>query len=273
MTFSTDTVPDAPPEGDRGSTWDVATHGPVPRPDWVVTDLGAVDADVGLLTTGKEADVHVVRRRVDDGGGRHRDVLLAAERFPSHDHRLFHRDAGCLGGRPRPQEPGDPGHGPADGLRHGAQRRPVGGRGVRGARRAAVARPPGLPPRPARRDRDAHGVRRHPRRGRRPPRLATARPGRTATSPHATSSSSASGSSSRTGRSSSTSSATRGVSSTSSGTRRRCVAGSRCAASTSTVPRASGTPPPARPRAGDRDVHPSPGPSAHGSVGSEETWR
>ncbi|MGL5864734.1 MAG: serine protein kinase RIO [Dermatophilaceae bacterium] len=93
---SADTVPDAPPEGERWSTWDAATHGPSPRPPWVVTSLGAVDADLGVLKTGKEADVHVVRRWVP---GTERDATMAAKRFRTGDHRLFHRDAGYLEGR------------------------------------------------------------------------------------------------------------------------------------------------------------------------------
>ena len=94
--FSTDSAPDGPPEGERWSTWDIATHGPTPRPDWVITDLGAVEADLGVLKTGKEADVHLVRRWVP---GTDRDLTLAAKRYRSHENRLFHRDAGYLEGR------------------------------------------------------------------------------------------------------------------------------------------------------------------------------
>ena len=94
--FSLDTRPDAPPEGERWSTWDGAQHGPCPRPDWVITELGAVDADLGVLKTGKEADVHVVRRWLPGTGA---EVLMAAKRFRTGDHRLFHRDAGYLEGR------------------------------------------------------------------------------------------------------------------------------------------------------------------------------
>ena len=94
--FEVDTCPDGPPEGDRWSTWDGAQHGPCPRPDWVVTELGAVDAELGILKTGKEADVHVVRRWVPGTGT---EVLMAAKRFRTGDHRLFHRDAGYLEGR------------------------------------------------------------------------------------------------------------------------------------------------------------------------------
>lgn len=96
-----DTLPDAPPEGERWSTWDTAAHGPAPRPDWVITALAAVDADLGVLKTGKEADVHVIRRWIptDDGSVPTRDVLMAAKRFRTVEHRLFHRDAGYLEGR------------------------------------------------------------------------------------------------------------------------------------------------------------------------------
>ncbi|MCE1179400.1 MAG: phosphotransferase [Micrococcales bacterium] len=94
---SFDSHPDRPPEGERWSTWDAAGHGPGPRPDWVVTELGAVDADLGVLKSGKEADVHLVRRWVP--GRDDRDVVMAAKRFRTGDHRLFHRDAGYLEGR------------------------------------------------------------------------------------------------------------------------------------------------------------------------------
>ncbi|HYN28934.1 MAG TPA: RIO1 family regulatory kinase/ATPase [Dermatophilaceae bacterium] len=97
-TLAVDTRPDAPPEGLRWSTWDGATHGPRPRPAWVVTDLGAVEEDLGVLKTGKEADVHLLRRSVpgDDAG---RESVMAAKRYRGSEHRLFHRDAGYLEGR------------------------------------------------------------------------------------------------------------------------------------------------------------------------------
>ena len=95
--FAVDTNPDAPPEGDRWSSWDSASHGPKPRPDWIITDLGAVEEDLGVLKTGKEADVHLVRRWIPGDPGR--DVLMAGKRYRSSKHRLFHRDAGYLEGR------------------------------------------------------------------------------------------------------------------------------------------------------------------------------
>ena len=82
--------------GDTWSSWDGALHGPQPRPDWVITDLGAHDTELGILKTGKEADVHLVRRQVPDTD---RSVLLAAKRYREPEHRLFHRDAGYLEGR------------------------------------------------------------------------------------------------------------------------------------------------------------------------------
>lgn len=88
--------PDGPPAGDRWSTWTGAEHGPAPRPDWVVTEHAAVDTELGTLKTGKEADVHLVERAVP---GTDRGTLLAAKRFRTAEHRLFHRDAGYLEGR------------------------------------------------------------------------------------------------------------------------------------------------------------------------------
>jgi RIO kinase 1 len=77
------------------STWLEAEHGPEPFPDWVITDLGAVDTDLGVLKTGKEADVHLLERALPGGAS----TLLAAKRYRSSQHRLFHRDAGYLEGR------------------------------------------------------------------------------------------------------------------------------------------------------------------------------
>lgn len=77
------------------SSWDGAQHGPEPRPDWVVTDFAAVDTELGILKTGKEADVHLVHRGVPGG----RECLLAAKRYRTADHRLFHRDSSYQEGR------------------------------------------------------------------------------------------------------------------------------------------------------------------------------
>jgi len=62
----------------------------------VITDLGAVDEDLGILKSGKEADVHVIRRWIP---GTDTETRMAAKRFRDSDHRMFHRDAGYLEGR------------------------------------------------------------------------------------------------------------------------------------------------------------------------------
>lgn len=87
---------DAPTFGDRRSTWDRAEHGPTPRPGWVVTDLAAEDTELGVLKTGKEADVHLLRRSVGEAGP---SCVVAAKRYRTADHRLFHRDVQYLEGR------------------------------------------------------------------------------------------------------------------------------------------------------------------------------
>jgi len=85
----------------RWSTWSSVAqrlaHGPQPRPDWVVTEDGAVDTELGLLKTGKEADVFLLERAVP--GDPDRSVVLAAKRYRSEDHRSFHRSAAYTEGR------------------------------------------------------------------------------------------------------------------------------------------------------------------------------
>lgn len=77
------------------SSWDTATHGPEPIPDWVVTELSAMDTELGILKSGKEADVHLLQRAVPNGRG----TLLAAKRYRPAERRMFHRDAGYTDGR------------------------------------------------------------------------------------------------------------------------------------------------------------------------------
>jgi RIO kinase 1 len=88
-------VPDSEDPSPPWSTWDYATHGPEPFPDWLVTDLSALDTDLGVLKTGKEADVHLLRRAVPGGP----ESLLAAKRYRPAERRMFHRDAGYAEGR------------------------------------------------------------------------------------------------------------------------------------------------------------------------------
>ena len=109
------------PEGaDRWSTWGEGESGPEPRPSWLVIADGAVDSRLGVVKSGKEADVHLVERWVpeaapdangngDGNGGADVDAdgdgeavmscLLAEKVYRGNDHRDFHRDAGYLDGR------------------------------------------------------------------------------------------------------------------------------------------------------------------------------
>lgn len=63
-------------------------------PAWLITDPDAVDTDLGLLKTGKEADTRLVERRL--GERRH---LLARKRYRSLEHRQFRNDAVYRAGR------------------------------------------------------------------------------------------------------------------------------------------------------------------------------
>lgn len=87
---------DAPPEGDRWSTWEHAGKGPKPWPDWVITEAAAVDHELGVLKTGKEADVFLLDRMIP---GSERSTLLAAKRYRDLEHRAFRRDAAYMEGR------------------------------------------------------------------------------------------------------------------------------------------------------------------------------
>ncbi|MEJ7628606.1 MAG: RIO1 family regulatory kinase/ATPase [Nocardioidaceae bacterium] len=85
-------------DNQRWSTWssvEKSCHGPEPRPGWVITDDGAIDTDLGIVKTGKEADVFLVERAVPDGPA----AVMAAKRYRSTDHRNFHRDSGYVEGR------------------------------------------------------------------------------------------------------------------------------------------------------------------------------
>ncbi|HEU4547037.1 MAG TPA: RIO1 family regulatory kinase/ATPase [Microlunatus sp.] len=82
----------------RWSTyWDVERlcRGPEPVPDWVVTDRAAVDTELGILKTGKEADVFLMERAVPGGAS----TVLAAKRYRSEEHRTFHRSGTYTEGR------------------------------------------------------------------------------------------------------------------------------------------------------------------------------
>ncbi len=98
FTLDFDTVADLDETCQRASTyWDVERlcRGPAPAPDWVVTDRAAVDTELGILKTGKEADVFLLQRAVPGTDG----VVLAAKRYRGEEHRDFHRSATYAEGR------------------------------------------------------------------------------------------------------------------------------------------------------------------------------
>ena len=91
---------DDPGDGQRFSTWlavEPLSRGPEPRPDWVVTSQAAVDTELGVLKTGKEADVFLVERAVP--GDPAQRVVMAAKRYRGEEHRSFHRSTADTEGR------------------------------------------------------------------------------------------------------------------------------------------------------------------------------
>ncbi len=87
-------------EDQRWSTWlsiERGARGPHPRPDWLVTDDSAVDTELGVLKSGKEADVYLVERASRTCP--ERSVVMAAKRYRSAEHRAFRRSAIYTEGR------------------------------------------------------------------------------------------------------------------------------------------------------------------------------
>ena len=87
-------------EGQRWSTWydvEPLSRGPEPRPAWVVTSRGAIDTELGILKTGKEADVFLLERAVP--GDPAQQVVMAAKRYRGEEHRSFHRSSAYTEGR------------------------------------------------------------------------------------------------------------------------------------------------------------------------------
>ena len=74
-------------EGESTYLW-ADEHGPSPIPAWVLTSGDATEGDLGVLKTGKEADVSLVERTLGD-----QTNLLAAKRYRDTKHRQFRNDA------------------------------------------------------------------------------------------------------------------------------------------------------------------------------------
>lgn len=89
-----------PGDDQRWTTWPAiipSQRGPKPWPAWVVTSAGAIDTELGVLKTGKEADVFLLERAVP--GDASQSTLLAAKRYRSAEQRTFHRSGIYTEGR------------------------------------------------------------------------------------------------------------------------------------------------------------------------------
>jgi RIO kinase 1 len=87
-----------PGENQRWSTWASiipSQRGPEPRPEWVVTAAAAFDTELGILKTGKEADVYLVERALPRQSG----VIMAAKRYRGSEVSDFHRSSQYEEGR------------------------------------------------------------------------------------------------------------------------------------------------------------------------------
>lgn len=87
-----------PGENQRWSTWPSTIptqRGPEPRPSWVVTASAAFDTELGIVKTGKEADVYLLERAVPGEAG----IVLAAKRYRSAELRDFTRSSQYEEGR------------------------------------------------------------------------------------------------------------------------------------------------------------------------------
>lgn len=82
----------------RWSTWSAVTpseRGPEPRPPWLVTSAAAFDTELGVVKTGKEADVFLIERAIPGEPG----CLLAAKRYRGRETSDFHRSSQYEEGR------------------------------------------------------------------------------------------------------------------------------------------------------------------------------
>lgn len=89
-----------PGENQRWSTWPAvvpSSRGPKPHPDWLVTSSGAFDTELGVVKSGKEADLFLIERAIPDGASP--GCILAAKRYRGTERSDFHRSAQYTEGR------------------------------------------------------------------------------------------------------------------------------------------------------------------------------
>nr|BFF10845.1 RIO kinase 1 [Microbacterium flavescens] len=79
-----------PGAGQRWSTWPASSpteRGPLPHPAWLETSAAAFDTELGIVKTGKEADVFLLERAVPGQDG----SALATKRYRTPDRSDFQR--------------------------------------------------------------------------------------------------------------------------------------------------------------------------------------
>lgn len=84
-------------DNQRWSTWPTTEklmRGPLPYPEFVIEDAAAIDTELGILKTGKEADVFLIERATENDS-----ALLAAKRYRPPDQRMFNRSSLYTEGR------------------------------------------------------------------------------------------------------------------------------------------------------------------------------
>lgn len=84
-------------ENQRWSTWpdtEKLMRGPHPYPEFVIEDAAAIDTELGVLKTGKEADVFLIERATAE-----HSALLAAKRYRPVEQRMFSRSTVYTEGR------------------------------------------------------------------------------------------------------------------------------------------------------------------------------
>ena len=84
-------------DSQRWSTWpatEKSMRGPQPYPEFVIEDAAAIDTELGVLKTGKEADVFLIERATHE-----QRVVLAAKRYRTPEQRSFTRSSTYTQGR------------------------------------------------------------------------------------------------------------------------------------------------------------------------------
>ena len=125
-----------------------------------------IDTELGILKTGKEADVFLVERAVPDDPAQ--SVVMAAKRYRGEEHRELPPQQHLHRGPAHPPVPRRPRAGQEDHPRPGRRRGPVGDRRVGRAGPVLARRGPGALPGADRRHRDPDGARHRRRRARAP---------------------------------------------------------------------------------------------------------